>query len=72
MQIISNEVVSRPIYGNIVIRTRIGDLKYSYVIGTEYDDNHQLESVLTDIHLLTPEEQDEIHDLIIAEMYKEI
>lgn len=72
MQIISNEVVSRPVYGNIVIRTKVGDLKYSYVIGTEYDDNHQLESPLTNIHLLTPKELDEIHDLIIAEMYKKI
>jgi len=71
MEVVLNEVVDTVKYGNIIIKTRIGDLRYSYRLGSQNhdDDNYQLETVLSDYHLLTSEELDEIDDLITRELY---
>ena len=70
MHLISNEVINSVKYGRIIISTRLGLLEYSYRIGSDYDDDYQLESQLKEQPDFTDEEEDEIHELINKEMYK--
>ena len=66
MKIISNEITAVIKYGRIKIKTRVGELEYSYQLGgLDIDNrNYQLESVLSNYHELTPKELDEIDNLI--------
>ena len=70
MKLISNEVINSVKYGRIIISTRLGELEYSYRIGSDYDDDYQLESSLKEQPDFTDDEEDEIHELINKEMYK--
>lgn len=51
-------------YGVIGIKTRIGDLEYSYQTGVDYDANYQLETSLSNYNELTNEELNDIDELI--------
>ena len=68
MKVLSNEITAVQKFGRVNIETRVGELEYSYNIGTDYDDNYQLENgKLKD---LTEIELDKIDDIMRKEMYK--
>ena len=69
MKIISTKINTIFKYGRLKIKTRVGELEYSFKIGGDTND-YQLESTLSQYHELTNEELDKIDDLIMDELNK--
>ncbi len=74
MKLISQEIKERKEYGTFIIKTRLGELEYSYSKGFNVDDDndYQLETSLSDYHKLSDDELNEIDDLIMDKIYNSI